>query len=367
MAITERTYRTSPPSALQLDRGTRPAQLVATRSFEDVVHQACYGGVHDVELFSWHVERERDLRSLDGNLLRLLCGLPTTSHPLDVLRVAVKSLLPDRAEGLSADAERAAALGLLARIPTVVALDLRRRRGLQPIPPRADLGYVENLLHMCFGGVPEPDLAQATAIVLAAFVGPDLKAQADLPLTNLRETVLRRMDELENLRIGETEAVMRMLDQIADPDDAERWLAEALAERATIPSFRGGIGRRDDPDVTFLYAQLERIAAKRGTIEPLATYHVLISAMLRETGLRPDLNFPAGLLLRLIGFDHHAAIALVVVARLAEWLAPSMNPQTRHAYLHSSEACSKQASEALLSASGLSRSLDRVIGPGPDR
>ena len=55
--------------------------------------------------------------------------------------------------------------------------------------------------------------------------------------------------------------------------------------------------------------------------ELLATYHILASAMLREKGLHPNLDFVSGPLFHLIGFDRSAFTALFALARTAGWTA----------------------------------------------
>ncbi len=76
---------------------------------------------------------------------------------MDVLRTAVSFFGaedPTEDDGSPA-AHHAKSLTLLARLPTVVAADQRRRRDLPPIPPDPALGYAENFFHMCFGSVPD--------------------------------------------------------------------------------------------------------------------------------------------------------------------------------------------------------------------
>jgi citrate synthase len=61
-------------------------------------------------------------------------------------------------------ATRAKALRLLARMRTVIALDQRRRLGLGPVPPRNDLGFATNFVHMSFGEGPEPAMVALVGV-----------------------------------------------------------------------------------------------------------------------------------------------------------------------------------------------------------
>jgi citrate synthase len=50
---------------------------------------------------------------------------------------------------------------MFAVLPTIVAIDMRRRRGLAPVAPHSHLSYAENFLNMCFGEVPDPVIVSA--------------------------------------------------------------------------------------------------------------------------------------------------------------------------------------------------------------
>lgn len=69
----------------------------------------------------------------------------------------------------SVDADTANALKLLAKLPTIVALDQRRRHGQKPMPPNRELGFAENFFHMCFGHVPDPEVVRCFEISLVLY------------------------------------------------------------------------------------------------------------------------------------------------------------------------------------------------------
>lgn len=90
---------------------------------------------------------------------------------MDVLRTAVSFFGaedPTEDDGSPA-AHHAKSLTLLARLPTVVAADQRRRQGLAPVPPDPGLGYAENFFHMCFGKVPDPEVVRCFEISLILY------------------------------------------------------------------------------------------------------------------------------------------------------------------------------------------------------
>lgn len=80
-------------------------------------------------------QRERAHRRLDRSLLSLIAKRPDTCHPMDVVRTAISYLGAEDAQedDSSAEANYVKSLRMYAVLPTIVAADMRRRRGLEPI------------------------------------------------------------------------------------------------------------------------------------------------------------------------------------------------------------------------------------------
>jgi citrate synthase len=320
-------------------RGYPVRELTARCGFLEVAHLLWHGELPDSQQLRALTERERALRPIDRSPRTLLIRLPETCHPMDVPRTAVSWLgaQDPTVEDDSREANLDRAMRLLAALPTVVALDLRRRHGLAPIPPDPELGYVENFFHMCFGRMPEPEVARAFEISLILYAEHSFNASTfaarvvTSTLSDLYSAVVAGIGALKGpLHGGANEAVMRMLAEIGDPDDVEAWLAKELAEGQKIMGFGHRVYKRGDSRVPTLRAELERISRLRGATDLLATYEVLASAMLRERGLRPNLEYPAGPLCHLMGFDVPTFTPIFVLARITGWTAHIVEqPATR--------------------------------------
>ena len=70
---------------------------------------------------------------------------------------------------LDAELNHSRAVYLLAQLPTIVAYDQRRRRGLPPVEPRDDLDYSRNFLWMTFGEVPDDVVVDAFRVSLVLY------------------------------------------------------------------------------------------------------------------------------------------------------------------------------------------------------
>ncbi|MBO7935953.1 bifunctional 2-methylcitrate synthase/citrate synthase [Streptomyces sp. S9] len=314
-------------------RGYPVQDLAARRSFEEVAHLLWYGELPDAAQLHDFQARERALRPLDRTTLELLARLPETCHPMDVLRTAVSFFGaedPTEDDGSPA-ANRAKSLTLLAKLPTVVAADQRRRRGLAPIPPDSTLGYAENFFHMCFGSVPDPDVVRCFEISLVLYAEHSFNASTftarvvTSTLSDLYSAVTAAIGALKGpLHGGANEAVMHMLLEIGDPRRAETWLDEALASQRKIMGFGHRVYKNGDSRVPLMQDALDRLVARAA--DPEVTRLATLLAALRHTmmtrkGIHPNLDYPAGLAYHLMGFDTPTFTPIFVMSRITGWTA----------------------------------------------
>ncbi|MGW1279252.1 bifunctional 2-methylcitrate synthase/citrate synthase [Streptomyces tsukubensis] len=314
-------------------RGYPVQELAARRSFEEVAYLLWYGDLPDPDQLRDFRTRERALRPLDRTVAELFARLPATCHPMDVLRTAVSFFGaedPTEDDGSPA-ANRTKSMTLLAKLPTLVAADQRRRRGLDPIPPDPALGYAENFFHMCFGAVPDPDVVRCFEISLTLYAEHSFNASTftarvvTSTLSDLYSAVTAAIGALKGpLHGGANEAVMHMLDEIGDPERAGDWLDEALSARRRIMGFGHRVYKHGDSRVPIMQAALDRLVARAADPETTrkATLHAALRhAMLQRKGIHPNLDYPAGLAYRLMGFDTPTFTPIFVMSRITGWTA----------------------------------------------
>ncbi|MEW2517005.1 bifunctional 2-methylcitrate synthase/citrate synthase [Actinacidiphila alni] len=314
-------------------RGYPVQDLAAHRSFEEVAYLLWHGDLPDAAQLREFTARERALRPLDRTTAEFLVRLPETCHPMDVLRTAVSFFGaedPTEDDGSPA-ANRAKSLSLLAKLPTVVAADHRRRRGLDLIQPDPALGYAENFFHMCFGRVPEPEVVRCFEISLILYAEHSFNASTftarvvTSTLSDLYSAVTAAIGALKGpLHGGANEAVMHMLNEIGDPRRAADWLDEALASQRKIMGFGHRVYKNGDSRVPIMQEATDRLVARAGDPEAarLATLHAALRhAMLTRKAIHPNLDYPAGLAYHLMGFDIPTFTPIFVMSRITGWTA----------------------------------------------
>lgn len=221
-----------------------------------------------------------------------------------------------------------ASLDLLARIPAVVALDQRRRRGLGPIAPDPALGFAENFFHMCFGEIPEPEVVRCFEISLVLYAEHSFNASTftarvvTSTLSDLYSAVTAAIGALKGpLHGGANEAVMHMLTEVDDPARAAAWLDDALVSQRKIMGFGHRVYKRGDSRVPTMEAALRDLAARRGADRLMDLYDALRDAMIERKGIHPNLDYPTGPAYHLMGFDIPTFTPIFVMSRITGWTA----------------------------------------------
>lgn len=314
-------------------RGYAVPDLARHCGFEEVAYLLWYGELPDAAQLELLCQRERAQRRIDRSVLSLIEKMPDSCHPMDVVRTVVSYLgAEDPEEDLSgATAQRALpakALRLTAVLPTVIAADMRRRRGLDPVAPHSHLGFAANFLNMCFGAVPDPRIVRAfeTSLILYAEHGFNASTFAARVVTSTRSdiysAVTAAIGALKGpLHGGANEAVMRALLEIGEPEKAGEWLRAKLADKQKVMGFGHRVYKNGDSRVPTMRAELARVAAVTGGERWLRVSAALEHAMAEATGIEPNLDFPAGPAYYLMGFDIAMFTPIFVMSRITGWTA----------------------------------------------
>lgn len=307
-----------------------PVQELATEcSFEEVAFLLWNGELPDPNELSAFAQRERTSRNIDPRLQDLILSLPENCHPMDVLRTAV-SWLGTRDQNNDA---HQAGLSLLAKLPTVVAYDLRRRRGADIIPPSRDRGIASNFLYMCFGDGPESPATNfhdveafdrsLTLYAEHSFNASTFTARViSSTLSDVYSAVTGAVGALKGpLHGGANEAVMEAMFEIGDPDQAADWVHEQVDAGNKIMGFGHRVYRTGDSRVPTMEESMRRIARTHNGETWVQMYDAMATAMEERTGILPNLDFPAGPLYYMLGIDIPFFTPIFVLARTVGWTA----------------------------------------------
>jgi len=322
--------KVNPDTNSLLYRGYPVQELADSCTFEEVAHLLWYGELPTPAQLEQLQNFERAHRALDDHVKRVIDELPLTAHPMDVVRTAVSVIGASDPEtpGMRRDENLDKAKRLFAKLPAIVAYTQRRRHDLQPVPPRDDLGYSANFLHMTFGDVPDLVVVNAFDVSMILYAEHSFNASTftarvvTSTLADIYSAVVAAIGALKGpLHGGANEAVMHVFDEIGTAENAQGWLETALAQKRKIMGFGHRVYKNGDSRVPTMKKALDSLVKEYDRPDLLALYDALETAMDAAKGIKPNLDYPSGPAYHLIGFDTEIFTPLFVASRVTGWTA----------------------------------------------
>ena len=311
-----------------------PVQELAEQCcFEEVAWLIWQGELPNAEQLAEFQSFGRGQRAISRDLLAVIERSPRTAHPMDDLRTAVSFLGMENAELNKNDAATnlKRSIGLMSKIPTIVAAFYRLRKGQDFVPPRSDLGFVENFFHMVFGKVPAPEVVKAFEVSLVLYAEHGFNASTFTTrvivssLSDIYSGVVGGIASLKGpLHGGANEAVMQMLLEIGEPARARDWMLAALREKRKIMGFGHRVYKHGDSRVPTMKKYARKVAEFTGDTKWLDIEDILEAVMIEQKNIYPNLDFPSGPAYYMMGFDIDMFTPFFVMARITGWTAHIM-------------------------------------------
>jgi 2-methylcitrate synthase len=311
-------------------RGYLVDDLANLCTYEETAYLILYGELPTAQELASFSEVERLNRTLNPRLLEVIQQFPAQGHPMDAIRTVVSYLgmEPEFAGTETSESALAKGVLLMAKIPTAIAAFQRMRHGKPAIPPRLDLSRAANFFHMCLGEVPDERVVRIFDTVLTMYAEHSFNAStfAARVITSTQADLCGAacgaIASLKGpLHGGANEAVMRMLLEIGIPERAKPWLAEMLAAKKKVMGFGHGLYRYGDSRLSSMTKYRDQMAELRDGQKWVEISNVLEAEMKAQKNIYPNLDFPAGAALFLMGFEIDLFTPIFVMARVPGWAA----------------------------------------------
>ena len=308
-------------------------ELCETCHFEEVAWLMWHGNLPTQTQLNDFMAQGRAQRDISPALLAVIESTPPQAHPMDVLRTAVSFLGTEdtEMEKTDADTNLKRSISMLAKIPTMIAAFYRLRKGQDFIPPRSDLGFVENFFHMIFGTVPAPAVVHAFEVSLILYAEHGFNASTFTArtvvssLSDIYSGVVGGIASLKGpLHGGANEAVMHMLLEVGEPERAKEWMLTALKEHRVVMGFGHRVYKKGDSRVPTMKKYMREMAKFTGNQKWLEIADILEVTMMEQKQIHPNLDFPSGPAYYMMGFDIDMFTPFFVMARITGWTAHIM-------------------------------------------
>jgi citrate synthase len=322
-------------------RGYPIEELATKAEYEEVAYLLLNGDLPSkpqLRDFKAELTKHRALSPFQREILQEMSENGTA---MDVLRSVVSaSAVEDPAEGdNSHDAEYQKAVRLTAKLPTILATYIRRRKGQQPVPPEASIGHAANFAHMA--GLSHPRAAEIlnTCFILQAEHGLNASTFTARVVAgteaDMHAAVTAAFGALKGpLHGGATDGTMKMLEEIGSPDHVEAFVDKAIERKFKFSGFGHRVYVTEDPRAKYLrrFASelqkdwkgpkyfdiqeklVEAIAARRPKMSPGAAAKVNIV----------NVDFFAATTYTFLGIPADLGTSIFAVGRIAGWSAHIM-------------------------------------------
>jgi len=314
-------------------RGYAAQDLCARCDFEEVAYLILHKELpNKKQLKEFTKEISKEI-TLSKNLINILKKIPKKSHPMDVARTAVSVMgLEDKeTRDNSPKANLRKAIRIFSKTPTALAAFYRLRKGKKIIAPKKKFGFSENFFHMCFGKVPNKEIVKAFDVSLILYAEHSFNVSTftartiTSSLSDIHGAITGAIASLKGpLHGGANEEVMHMMKKIKKPENALKWITNALKNKDVVMGFGHRVYKSGDSRVPTMREYFKRVAIikKDKTFEKI--YDIVEKVMIKEKNIYPNVDYPTGPTYHLMGFDTDFFTPIFVISRITGWSAHIM-------------------------------------------
>ena len=311
-------------------RGYAAQDLCANCQFEEVAYLILNGQLPNKKQLKKFIKEETKERSLSKGLINILKNMPKKSHPMDVARTAVSFMGLEDKETTSntPEANLRKAMRIFSKTPTALAAFYRLRKGKKIIGPKKKLNFAENFFHMCFGKVPNKDIVKAFDVSLILYAEHSFNVSTftartiTSSLSDIHGAIAGAIASLKGpLHGGANEEVMHMMKKIKKPENAFKWINNALNKKSVVMGFGHRVYKSGDSRVPTMREYFGKVARikKDKTYEKI--YDIVEKVMIDRKDIHPNVDYPTGPTYHLMGFDTDFFTPIFVISRITGWSA----------------------------------------------
>ena len=283
--------------------------------------------------------------ALHQSMLKHFEGYGSDGQPMAILSAMVNSLTAYDPQIMhpkdESDIEYAAA-NLMSKVRTIAAASYKASIGDPIIPPRYDLPYVENFLHMMFSRpyheyTPEPEVARALNMFLALHADHEQNCSTSTvrmvasSQANMYASAAAGISALWGpLHGGANQAVIEMLQQIHDDGIDPANFMDQVKDKASgrkLMGFGHRVYKNFDPRAKILKGACFDMLEKMNIEDPLLDVALKLEEVALqddyfvERKLYPNVDFYSGIILRAIGIPLDMFTVMFAIGRMPGWLA----------------------------------------------
>jgi len=314
-------------------RGYTVQELCDKCSFEEVAYLVLNGELPNKKQLKEFIKEERSDRKLSKQILKDIQKMPKKAQPMDVVRTAVSLMaLEDKeTKNNSPKANMRKAIRIFAKTPIGIAAFFRARKGKKIISPKKNLSFSENFFHMCFGKVPSKEIVKAFDVSLILYAEHSFNVSTftartiTSSLSDIHGAITGAIASLKGpLHGGANEEVMHMMNKIKKPENALKWINNALDNKDVVMGFGHRVYKKGDSRVPTMEKYFKEVSKIKNDKKFHKIYDIVKKVMIERRDIHPNVDYPTGPTYHLMGFDTDFFTPIFVISRITGWSAHIM-------------------------------------------
>jgi len=305
-------------------------ELAQYSTFEETVyllHHKRLPSPAELEEITERLVQERELEKFTQALMPTFAEV---TSPMSMLRTTISAASaydPDGWDHSEAGNEKKA-MRLIARLPTMIAIYHRMRSNLEVVPPNPKLPHAANFLMMITGEEPDEEAARAFDICLILHADHTMNASTFAArviastLSDMHSAITGAIAALKGpLHGGANEAVMKMLQEIDDPADVERYVKDLFERKELVMGFGHRVYKTEDPRATHLRRLSRELGERVGDTRWYEISERIEKVVMDEKGLYPNVDFYAASVYYSLGIPIDLFTPVFAASRVSGWTA----------------------------------------------
>ena len=314
-------------------RGYAVQDLCEKCNFEEVAYLVLNGELPNKRQLKSFVKEERLDRKLSKEILSDIRKMPKKAHPMDVARTAVSlmALEDNETKDNSPKANMRKAIRIFSKTPIALAAFFRARKGKKIISPKKNLSFSENFFYMCFGKVPSKEIVKAFDVSLILYAEHSFNVSTftartiTSSLSDIHGAITGAIASLKGpLHGGANEEVMHMMNKIKKPENALKWINNALKNKEVVMGFGHRVYKSGDSRVPTMRRYFGKVAKLKKDKKFEKIYDIVEKVMIERKNIHPNVDYPTGPTYHLMGFDTDFFTPIFVISRITGWSAHIM-------------------------------------------
>jgi len=309
-------------------RGMDISVLAENAKFEEVAYLLLRGALPKQQELDSYINKIISLRDLPEVLKDTLERIPSTAHPMDVIRTGC-SILGNLEPEKSFEQQDEIIDRLLASLPSMICYwYCFSHEGRRIDTALEDDSVGSHFLHMLSGASPSDLFSQVMNVSLILYAEHEFNASTFTArvcastLSDIYSCVTGAIGTLRGpLHGGANEAAMELIENWQSPDEAELALLGMLDRKEKIMGFGHAIYRESDPRNAIIKQWAEKLAADVGdtTLYPVSVR--CEEVMWREKKLFCNADFFHAAAYHFMGIPTKLFTPIFVMSRVTGWAA----------------------------------------------